>query len=128
MHTRRYLVAVLLLPAPLLAQNTWIVAQAGGGHFNNLAPAVAAAQDGDLILVQPGYYDVVAGGIVTNKGLRILGGPGRTLSGGGGPIVDLRGLPGGRTFVLDGFDLTRTGLGAALGPVNLQSNAGAVHL
>lgn len=131
MHRPCSLLAALLLTnlAGLEAQNTWIVAQSGGGHFTNVAPAVAAAQDGDLILVQPGYYNVIAsGGIVTNKALRILGGAGRTLSGGLQPIVDVQGLAAGKTFIFDGFALTRVGSGGTYGPVYLQGNAGMVHL
>src|SRR5262245_16509689 len=122
--------AALLLAAltPLCAQTTWIVAPTGG-QFTNVAPAVAAAQDGDLILVQPGTYNVIAsGGIVTNKSLRILGGPGRTLSGGDGRIVDVVGLASGKTFVLDGFALTRNVIAAAVGPIRLEGNAGMIHL
>ncbi|MCI0589224.1 MAG: hypothetical protein L0323_20610 [Planctomycetes bacterium] len=56
----------------LLLQNTWVVDDnAGPGvNFTDLPPAVAAAADGDILLVQPGTYSHFT---LTGKGLRILG-------------------------------------------------------
>src|SRR5262245_24141738 len=50
----RFAIAFLLGPAALLAQRTWIVDQRGGGHFTDLAPAIAAAAAGDTLLLQGG--------------------------------------------------------------------------
>ena len=54
------LCVLFLLTAGTAAQNTWTVGPTGA-QFANLPPAVTAAQDGDLILVQPGGYNVGAG-------------------------------------------------------------------
>jgi len=40
----------------LAADGTIVVDQSGDGHFTTIAEAVAAAQDGDTILVRPGTY------------------------------------------------------------------------
>jgi hypothetical protein len=59
--------------AEVAAQTTWIVDQAGGpgSQFTNLTPAIAAASDGDLILIRPGNY--AEGQLDVDKGLTILG-------------------------------------------------------
>ncbi len=44
------------LAASAVGQQTWTVAANGGGQFTDIAAAVAAAGEGDIILVQPGIY------------------------------------------------------------------------
>ncbi|MCI0586458.1 MAG: hypothetical protein L0323_06425 [Planctomycetes bacterium] len=58
--------------ACLLLQNTWIVDDTSGPgvDFPDLPPAVAAAADGDILLVSPGTYSHFT---LTGKGLRIFG-------------------------------------------------------
>ncbi|HET6203151.1 MAG TPA: hypothetical protein VFI25_10165 [Planctomycetota bacterium] len=58
--------------ACLLLQTTWVVDDNGGPgvNFIDLPPAVAAAADGDILLVQPGTYSHFT---LTGKGLRIFG-------------------------------------------------------
>src|SRR5262245_32933554 len=115
--------------ASVTAQTIWTVGQSGA-NFTNLRPAVAAAQDGDVILVQAGSYNVEPG-IVTNKALRILGGPGcQLLSSSLYPILSVSGLPSGAQFVFDGFALSRSwyGAGQTVGAILLSSNTGIVHL
>src|SRR5262245_32191336 len=115
--------------ASVTAQTIWTVGQSGA-NFTNLLPAVAAARDGDVILVQPGSYNVQPG-IVTNKALRILGGPGRQLLASSlYPILSVSGLPSGAQFVFDGFALSRSwyGSGQPVGSILLSANAGSVHL
>ncbi len=59
------LVATLVLPRasveteppPAIAGNTYSVAADGSGQFSTISEAVAAAQDGATILIQPGVYD-----------------------------------------------------------------------
>lgn len=62
---------VLLAAAGSLhAQQTWTVAAAGGAQFTEIAAAVAAAGDGDLIVVEPGAYGPV---VIDGKGLTVVG-------------------------------------------------------
>ncbi|MCI0586734.1 MAG: hypothetical protein L0323_07840 [Planctomycetes bacterium] len=58
--------------ACLLLQTTWVVDDDGGPgvNFTDLPPAIAAAADGDVLLVQPGTYSHFT---LSGKGLRILG-------------------------------------------------------
>ncbi len=58
--------------ACLLMQNTWVVDDNGGPgvDFTDIPPAIAAAADGDILVVQAGTYSPFA---LTGKGLRILG-------------------------------------------------------
>jgi hypothetical protein len=55
-----------------LLQTIWVVDDGGGPgvNFNDIPPAVAAAADGDILLVQPGTYSHFT---LSGKGLRILG-------------------------------------------------------
>ncbi len=86
------------------AQRTWIVdaANGAGTDFTDLPPALTAAADGDTILVRAGTYAVGT----TGKALRMVGI--------GTPVIRaatqreafiVRGLPAGRTFVMQGFAL-----------------------
>jgi hypothetical protein len=110
-----------------VAQSVWTVGSSGA-NFTNLPQAVAAAQDGDLIMVQPGSYNVGTG-IVTSKALRILGGPGRQLIGpSANPTLRIAGLAAGNSFVLDGFELVRSNAATLVPGVDLNGNAGFVHL
>jgi len=68
----RFLPFVLLLSSATAAQDVHVVDQGNGPgtDFTSLAPAIAAAADGDLLLVRAGFYveDVVLDG----KGLRLV--------------------------------------------------------
>lgn len=120
----------VMAAAPLSAK-TWIVDAAGGPghHFKSLPPAVAAAADGDVIVVRPGTY---RSAITTSKALAILGLPGAVLS----PdlasftMLTVTGLPAGKNFVLKGFTLSNTGAPLrAAGPALLfRNNRGTIHL
>lgn len=100
-----------VLLAPLAAQTTWIVNASGGAgvHFTDLAPAVAAAADGDTIRCQHPLFGESLNGFTTNKGLTIVG------DGNGVPLTTLTapiqvvGLPAGRTFRLAGFQAVLDG-------------------
>ncbi len=56
----------------LLLQTTWVVDSNGGPgvNFTDIPPAIAAAANGDILLVQTGTYSHFT---LTGKGLRILG-------------------------------------------------------
>jgi hypothetical protein len=72
---RNALAALLALAAgaasPAQGGMTWIVDQANGAgaHFTDIPPAVAAAADGDTILIRSGSYS----GFATGKALTVLG-------------------------------------------------------
>jgi hypothetical protein len=78
----------------------------GGCAFSQIAPAVAAAKDGDTISVAPGTY---AGGFTINVSIKLAGaGPGKTIISGGGPVITI-----GRIFAaseptvsIDGLTIT----------------------
>lgn len=73
------LAAGLALASPSLA-STWIVDDDGGVgvHFTDLPPAIAAAVDGDVILVKPGAYN---GFTSIGKAVKVLGEPGVLVAG-----------------------------------------------
>lgn len=100
--------AGLALTLPLAAQTTWIVNPGGGPgvHFTELAPAVAAAADGDTILVQWGPFLTGVSGFSTSKGLTIVG-EGRVFLNTQGTPVVIAGVPAGRQFRLAGFEAPR---------------------
>jgi hypothetical protein len=59
----------------------------GSGCFAQLAPAIAAAADGDTIAVAPGTY---AGAVTIDKSIRLQGaGAGATVIEGGGPVLTI---------------------------------------
>ncbi|MCA8951944.1 MAG: hypothetical protein KDE27_20715 [Planctomycetes bacterium] len=67
------LLSGLLAAGSLRAQQTWIVDQQGSGQFLDIGAAVAAASDGDVILVRQGNYPpfVVDGKSLTIHGARV---------------------------------------------------------
>lgn len=68
------LAAALCLANASAAQNTWIVdaGASAAAHFTDLPQAVAAAQDGDTLLLRPGRYSQTT---IDNKALKVLGDP-----------------------------------------------------
>ncbi|MFY9341180.1 MAG: hypothetical protein WAT39_01740 [Planctomycetota bacterium] len=141
------------LPLGLVIPTIWIVdaASGPGAHFTDLPPAIAAAQDGDTILVRAGTYSAVT---ITGKALAIRGagaantivrsavignvpGPGHLLLAGmrfGAGVPVVAGMPGvsitgpGQVVVLDcslsGASLSGTPFTSA-GP-GLQVDGGAI--
>lgn len=117
------LVALLVSAAPLASQTgAVLVVDAGGGAaFTQIQAAVAAADDGDTILVRGGNYAPVS---VVGKGLALVGEPGTTVTVFGG--IELRDTAPGQALVLVNLDalgshtqgseraLTAVGLGGAL--------------
>jgi len=116
---------VLSLCTSVAAQSTWIVNPGGGPgvHFTDLPSAVAAASDGDTILVQWGPFLAGVGGFTTNKGLTIVSEGQVSLATLTTPVT-VSGLPTGRQFRLVGFDAP---LDQEMRIV-LQNCAGEVHL
>lgn len=64
------------------SQQTWTVAMNGAAQFTEIGPAVAAAADGDVILVEPGNYAPFA---VRGKGVTIVGRSAGVFQSGFGP-------------------------------------------
>lgn len=71
-------VFVLAFAAPALAGNVWIVdaAMGPGAQFADIAPAVFAASNGDVVLVRSGAYS----GFVSQKALAICADAGATVT------------------------------------------------
>ena len=51
------LMVASLLPAAAMAQN--VVAKIGDAEYTDLATALKAAQDGDIVEIMPGEYELV---------------------------------------------------------------------
>ena len=123
----RLLVCAALVGSVLSAQTTWIV-NAGGGagvHFADLPTAVAAASDGDTIVVQTGPFQEGATPFVTSKGLTIVGEGGLVpITTSLGNAIEIVNLPATSTFRMVGF--ARLSNGAL--DVRVLNCAGKVHL
>lgn len=93
--------ALALLAAPAAA-TTWIVDDDGGAgvDFTDIQPAIAAAADGDVILVLGGLYS----GFVLDKALVIVGSPGAVVRG----SADLAGIATGSFAALAGLSAVST--------------------
>lgn len=122
------LLSVIAAATPALhAQaRTWVVDAGGGGDFKDLAPALAAARDGDTIRVRAGTYN----GGTTGKALTILGDTGARilLPSTGGAALRIDGLPRDKTFVVEGLTgLRPTGLFPGVSFVRIESCEGRVH-
>jgi hypothetical protein len=64
---------VLVLATPLLSADVLVVDAAGGGDFTTLTAAVAAAVDGDTILVHDGEYVEEAPVVIDGKAIAVVG-------------------------------------------------------
>lgn len=67
------LIALTLLAAPAARAGVIVVDASGGGDFTTLSAAVAAAVDGDTLLVRAGDYNEPAPIVIDNKALTITG-------------------------------------------------------
>jgi hypothetical protein len=106
------------------AQTIWIVDinNGPGTHFTNVAPAVAAAASGDIIIVRPGAYE---GAFSTSKGLTILAEsePFQIFTNGAGPVVQISNLPAQSAFVLADANVCNT-----TSAIRISNCLGRVHL
>jgi len=107
------LFAAALCNAPALA-DTHVVDASGGGDFVDIATAVAASSDGDLILVAAGTY----GGAVTIDGIDLV----VTAASAGSVVVEgdltVSDLPSGEGVTLSGMTLE--------GALTIRDSAGTV--
>jgi hypothetical protein len=77
-----------------------------GCAFNQVATAVAAAKDGDTIVIAPGKYN---GGFTIDVSLKLVGGgAGKTIIGGGGPVltIGVAGAASEPTVSIEGVTVT----------------------
>jgi hypothetical protein len=80
-------VAALLVLAPGQASAATLNVCPSGCPYTQLAPALAAADNGDTIRIGPGTYD---GGVTIDVSVKLVGvGAGRTIISGGGPVVTI---------------------------------------
>src|SRR5262245_55324065 len=102
----RAITVLTLLALSLPAQQTFVVdaSNGPGAHFTDLPPALAAANDGDTVVVRAGTYSRAS----TTRGIRLLGEPGATIHAEAvspEPALTVSGLPSGREFVMQGFKI-----------------------
>jgi len=127
----KLLLAVALLTgfaAPASAGQVWTVDDNGPADFATLAAAVAAAADGDTILVRDGYYSNLD---LSGKALTLVAQPAvppaeqiglHQIAG-----VAIANLPAGKTVTLRGFRLVKSPFNfATTGAVQLVNNSGTI--
>jgi hypothetical protein len=108
------------------ARATWTVAPSGPADFTEISAAIAAASDGDVILVAPGGYAPI---IIDGKGLWILG-SGATVTSGLGPNpppgseVTIRNVGANQRCVIENLNVTSFAL--ASGAFLIEDCAGPV--
>ncbi|MGD0442051.1 MAG: hypothetical protein ABSB52_15675, partial [Acidimicrobiales bacterium] len=79
--------AIIVLAEATPASATTLNVCQRGCTYTQVAPALAAAHNGDTVLIGPGTY---AGGITINENVNLVGsGPGRTVISGGGPVLTI---------------------------------------
>ncbi len=115
--------ALALSLAPVtLAGDVFVVDEAlgAGADFSNLPAAVAAAQDGDVVLVRSGTY---SGVVLDDLGISIVEDGGATAVISGSVVV--RDLGAGKDFLLSGVDV-RPDISVTAPSLRLANNAGTV--
>lgn len=85
----------------IAAQTTWIVDAAGGGHFTDIPPAIAAASPGDHIEVRG---TATYSAFVVDRGVDIF-----TRSRAATPTIEVIGVPAGQHARVTGFDVPLRG-------------------
>ncbi len=136
---RSLLVGLLALAAATLtagrASAAMLTVCPSGCAFTQIAPALAAANNGDTISIGAGTYN---GGLTVDKSLKLVGaGSGRTTISGGGPVVTIgsHATTSEPTVTIDGVTITggitrsswQTGVGVGViargGGVEIPLNA-----
>jgi hypothetical protein len=136
---RSLLVGLLALAAATLtagrASAATLTVCPSGCAFTQIAPALAAANNGDTISIGAGTYD---GGLTVDKSVKLVGaGSGRTTISGGGPVVTIgsHATTSEPTVTIDGVTITggitrsswQTGVGVGViargGGVEIPLNA-----
>lgn len=112
----RGLASSLLLAASALA-STIVVDANGSGQFTNIPPAIAAAQDGDVIVVLPGSYS----GFALTKSLTIVGVGNPILS--GPSTIGIQGIPANRRAAVVGLRAGALSISQCAGHVIAQEIA-----
>jgi hypothetical protein len=122
MSAFRLAIAAIVLVADATAQgHVWTVGGAGA-DFADLPPAVAAAADGDTLLVRPGPY---SGFAAFDKALSIAADPAGSAHIAG--EVRVEDLAAGKTFVLSGFVVTSANAYGS-NALRLRNNPGAIRI
>ena len=117
-----------MLAAGALAQaRVWVVdaANGAGTDFTDIAPAVAAANDGDLIRIRAGVYTPFG----VSKALRFVGGPNVTVrtTNASQPAISIGGLGAGKSISMRGLLALRQGPVASQ-TLRVVGNLGVVFL
>jgi hypothetical protein len=96
--------AIVLLAQAAPASATTLSVCQWGCAYNQVAPALAAAQNGDTIAIGHGTY---LGGITIDKSVNLVGeGAGRTTINGGGPVVTIGSETSMPTVTLSNLTIT----------------------
>jgi hypothetical protein len=111
LRTKRLLLAGLLAGAAAAvtagqAAAATLTVCPSGCAFTQIAPALAAAKNGDTIAIAAGTYN---GGFTIDKSVKLAGaGPGRTIISGGGPVMTIGtfGASSEPTVSIDGVTIT----------------------
>jgi hypothetical protein len=121
---------VVALSSTLEAQTTWIVDSSNGPgtSFTNLPPAIAAAANGDTIIVRAGTYGSF---ISTGKALTIRGAGASSTTIGPAPALptvanQIAAVPSGMTFFMDGLRFAPAVAGGGFPPPAVPTAALAV--
>ncbi len=122
----RSCVALLSLAVPLWAQNVHVVDDAGGAgvDFTSIASAVAAAANGDIVLVRSGEY--VEDVTIDAKSLVVTADAGALVDYEGNFVV--RNLAAGQSVVWSGFDAGPPIPGYPFSALEISNNAGPVWI
>jgi hypothetical protein len=102
----------LSLLLPQASADVLVVDAAGGGEYTSLVDALAAAQDGDTLLLRPGFYFEFAELVITDRSL--------TIAADGTGDVQINGLKvvqniAGKRVVLRGLSMDIFGVGTGEG-------------
>lgn len=121
--------ATLVLTTTALAQGrTWLVdaSNGPGTDFTDLPPAVAAAADGDVLVIRAGTYSEIS----TGKALSLLGSTGTRIVTRNWlvPAVEVTGLPANKTFAMRNLELSVASNPPVAAPFAFRNNAGRIHL